>query len=341
VAALGASIYVLSGLTSLVTQQSISYIPTRAALNNSATIPATRYWGLDEVAGGLPRPRIDAAVLLGISAAGSSQSLDAIANCSSADCTFPMFDSLAICTETVDITSYVEESHFYRTNGDDWSILEPRKGPVTGDVSIVQNITSGVAVSLPNGLQVALPPLYTIYTAPVNKSVAFAPQDDRYLARILDMMAITVEPRGKTRAYEMLFHVCVNTYAVSVNNGSTTTNVIASHSISHTRGSGVSHTAACADNSTCPNDDDDGAAHEDEHAYISFEVSGVNYSMHAASADYIGNSIARHLSGWICTDTQGASVYGGLLMSLFIGAFDGDDRFGFLARSAAAGVNRM
>ena len=158
--------------------------------------------------------------------------------CSTADCQWPSFDTLAICAATADISGKLVTSS-------QTEIFVPGTGPSSnGDEEI-----SVYNASLPNGvfltgspgtynLNISSPPSSILRQGdylPVTTSLGFPGVDDRVSSAIANLFVIytnqtTESPQSNRcfRAVEAILYFCVNRYSAAANKGIVTTTLLRS-----------------------------------------------------------------------------------------------------------------
>lgn len=156
------------------------------------------------------------------------------------NCAYPIFNTLAVCSATADVTSRLSLSEPILTTllaaglspSDDDIIVHNASLPngvllVGGPASYNLNISSPSLPSSPNSTTTSedFPSAYS--------SLAFAETDHRTLTAIANIFFIytnvtgdVASPRRSFRAFEVLLHFCVNTYSVSVLQGNVTTALV-------------------------------------------------------------------------------------------------------------------
>jgi hypothetical protein len=219
---------ILSVLSSPITQQVIEY-PLRFAVSTTAaavSTPAVKSWAFDAPKGTrLPATAITASILNGFLTSVSSPTQQLDVACPTGTCTFPPFNSLAVCLKTANITHklQVEEGE---PNPDGWPMA-----------MLLQNVTREFRVDLGNGCNFTAPSTMAIRVCNTqhNDSYAFKDDADLMAAKIYSFPVIysmfdehTFDNRsdpGPVRwaAVEAFFHLCVRTHNVSVIGGKTRT----------------------------------------------------------------------------------------------------------------------
>jgi len=230
VASLGAIVTVLSVLSSPITQQVISY-PTRLDLTSglgNVKTGAVQSWAYDFDAG----PRGVMNLVLSTVLTGFLQPIEKpIAPmdvaCPTGTCTFPRFDSLGVCVKMANITHRlrVEEAE---PNVDSWVI------PM-----LMVNVTREYRVGLEEPCNMTSPSTMAFRTCTLapNVSYAFADDPDLMSTKIYSFPIIYSMFRPDTfanisdpgpvswGAFEAFFHLCVQSFDVSVEDGKPTTRV--------------------------------------------------------------------------------------------------------------------
>ncbi|KAK4213820.1 hypothetical protein QBC37DRAFT_482760 [Rhypophila decipiens] len=234
VASLGAFIYVTSIIMSLATQEVIFYrselVPTKTQ---------ARIWSAETQE--LSRPKYVAALIdksvikeiLRYQDAWQQVPGSGVIYCPSVDCTFPLFESVSICMESADITSHLQVNEIKDLTHSSYNSIDawPKE---------LSNSTTGIDISIPPVLSVALPSPFNMfyYLVPINKSVVFPEDQVPYQMGILNWVLIQAWqknnwprdmdtspispsqiPDYEVTAVEVLVHACVKTYNISVSNG--------------------------------------------------------------------------------------------------------------------------
>ena len=233
-ASLGAFVTVLSVLSSPITQQVISY-PTRIASVNditNVTAPAVKAWGYDP--NGTSRYTLISGMwtIMGTFLTPLSTPVQNLAvSCPTGSCTFPPFHSLGVCVQQKDITPLLNV-----TTGppDPASWVVPLS---LNNVSFqyTARLSPNCSMNAPSTLA------FTGCMLQPDESLAFAADRELMAAKLFSfplMYSMASEgmfanvtnpaPVAGWRAMEVFFHLCVNTYNVSVSHGNTTTLPVAS-----------------------------------------------------------------------------------------------------------------
>jgi hypothetical protein len=122
ITSVGALISLLGLITSPLTQQMIDYpLRTVAEVNGSATVSIARVFNWTGT--------IDtdlAQILPGINNIYTNPIQPLTANCSSSNCTFPAYSSLAVCSQVKDLSSLLDVSVIPDSTSDQWSVPDLR-----------------------------------------------------------------------------------------------------------------------------------------------------------------------------------------------------------------------
>ncbi|KAH8891965.1 hypothetical protein GQ53DRAFT_823368 [Thozetella sp. PMI_491] len=233
---LGAILILTSTALSPITQLAIEY-RTRivASLNDTASVPYVTDWvAVNRTAGILSHIVATKPINDGLSNTADDPIDHIAALCSTANCQFPVYSSLGICSKVSDVSSHLTVTPLLNSTYADWS-----GGYYWGRQ--MDNGTTAYNASLPNGANLVTPAAYTILSVMSNSSLAFADEDYTALnhAFILYTNAGNASYPGLNRtseapwqfgAVEVMFHLCVNTYETRVVSGKSYTTVIASSS---------------------------------------------------------------------------------------------------------------
>ncbi|KAK3686209.1 hypothetical protein B0T22DRAFT_242745 [Podospora appendiculata] len=225
IASLGALVTIFSIMSTPITQQLIAY-PTRLgpALDvNNATTSAVRAWAIDPSAGPRgPSNTVLSTVLNGFLTQVADPIQPLAVSCPTGQCTFPRFNSLGICVKMANITSFLNVQE---------SPPDPNSWPLQ---LLLTNVTRQYDVSLGGECNMTSPSTVAFRTcrSQVNESVAFQDDADMMAAKVYsfpliysmidkDTFASHDDP-GPVRwgAMEVFYHLCVNTYEISVRGGS-------------------------------------------------------------------------------------------------------------------------
>ncbi|KAH8898626.1 hypothetical protein GQ53DRAFT_816859 [Thozetella sp. PMI_491] len=151
--------------------------------------------------------------------------------CPTSNCTFPIFQSLAICHQIANVTSSLQVRVI------DPALVKDTDSTVTNPALFQPNATE-FNVSLPNGPYMVTQSLTSVIVSPLapGTSLAFKSDPDLMAAQILSFGAIYSSPyewgtkRNLTTFYalEVLFHPCVQRYNVSVSNNIPTSQILQS-----------------------------------------------------------------------------------------------------------------
>ena len=118
IASIGALISLLGLITSPLTQQMIDYpLRTVADSNGTATVATAHSFNWTGTIDQELQP-----VLLGLIQPYASPVQPLAANCSSTNCTFPLYNSLAICSHVADVSHLLSISMINNSTSDQWSV---------------------------------------------------------------------------------------------------------------------------------------------------------------------------------------------------------------------------
>ncbi|KAK3360514.1 hypothetical protein B0T25DRAFT_578429 [Lasiosphaeria hispida] len=236
IASLGAVVTILSIVSTPITQQVIEY-PTRLAISqaaNNVTTNAIKAWAFDPKVG--PRAPVETILSTVLNnfltrLSDPIQPLDV--PCPTGACTFPVFNSLGICVKSANITSLLTVAET-TPNPDAWPLQ-----------MLLTNVTRQYEISLGSASRecnMTVPSTLGFRTCRThtNESFGFWDDEDLMAAKvysfplIYSMMdsKIFIDPSdpGPVRwgAVEIFFHLCVNTYNVSISSGTLSSTPIAS-----------------------------------------------------------------------------------------------------------------
>lgn len=255
----------LSLFTSPITQQMITY-STRSTPGTTPGSPEARaeltYARNVHYTDTIPDwIRRSVLTTLGSRADSPVQPLEA--TCTTTKCTFPRYTTLSVCMKMADISSHLTVTKIPAGTAQvaDWSMGEDWLPAVTEGVRTsftTSDISSSLAAwnaSLPNGMSLVTPLSYAYITWPfggrMNDSIAFRDSpDDKFTALAnffhiysaagnvsypgYDSSSGTEETPWKFYAYEILYHMCINTYETVYEAGVSTTTLINSTNIPFT-----------------------------------------------------------------------------------------------------------
>lgn len=159
--------------------------------------------------------------------------------CSTPDCQWPTFDTLAICAATADVSRKLvtsSQTEIFVTG--------------TGSSSSAHEEILVYKASLPNGVSLTgSPGTYNLNTSsslrhgdylPITSSVGFSGVDDRVSSAIANLFVIytnqtTESPQSDRcfRAVEAILYFCVNRYSAAANRGIVTTTLLRSSPLSN------------------------------------------------------------------------------------------------------------
>jgi hypothetical protein len=230
--AIGALITVLAVVMDPFTQQIVSY-PSEQVEIGSASIGRAKGYdsnlGIISLDSGLlvgPEFGMKSAVYNGIFTPGDITNLTPI--CSSGNCTFPLFDSLAFCSQCLNVTQGV-------VNND----MQKDPEGLQGDYTISYTLPGDAVVEFGvffSGGDIAIGPSMVSTTAlPLNLSTKqFGIQNPLLTFTVLQFPTVDMDiSQGNyysslpiTR--ECALYFCVNTYNVTVNNGVKNTTIVSS-----------------------------------------------------------------------------------------------------------------
>lgn len=153
--------------------------------------------------------------------------------CTTANCTFPRYESLAVCVKTADVSAQLDVSTAPPNGHPEYVSEDPEADP-----------EAVVYTMLPNNVTFDTPFAYAFRSQPGNRSLAFE-EDEAYKtglvnffltyttagARAGDRAANSTHPgQIEFRALEVLLYLCVNSYDTMVTEGQSHTKVTSSFS---------------------------------------------------------------------------------------------------------------
>ncbi|KAK3328651.1 hypothetical protein B0T19DRAFT_462302 [Cercophora scortea] len=225
IASLGALVTIFSIMSTPITQQLIAY-PTRlgpAVDVNNPTTAAVRAWAIDPSAGPRgPSNTVLSTVLNGFLTRVDDPIQPLGVSCPTGQCTFPRFNSLGICVKMENITSSLNVQE---------TPPDPNSWPLQ---LLLTNVTRQYDVSLGGECNMTSPSTIAFRTcrSQANESFAFQNDADMMASKVYsfpvmysmidkDTFASPDDP-GPVRwgAMEVFYHLCVNTYEISVRGGS-------------------------------------------------------------------------------------------------------------------------
>ncbi|KAK3997223.1 hypothetical protein QBC44DRAFT_280848 [Cladorrhinum sp. PSN332] len=256
VATVGAVISILGIVTTPVTQLLIQY-PSRLVAaplspdTANATSPTVQHYRSHV---GLAGPRsLDIASYVSSGLVHPSVSLISEVSpiCPSGTCTWPEFESLALCSRIANITDRIRVEQVPFSTSRDWTTWDD-----TLDADPLKlNGTLAYNVSFPGeGNEYFVAPVsYTLYSSRLSRSIAFA--DDKSLAAawVAGYKVVwsnagnatytsgnsTTSSPWSWQAFEMVYYACVNRYSVRVDNGTAETVAVPSHEVIAPSSAGV------------------------------------------------------------------------------------------------------
>ncbi|KAK0753190.1 hypothetical protein B0T18DRAFT_385298 [Schizothecium vesticola] len=240
---LAAFFSMISIFTSPITQQMIAYKTRPAPIPNGiADVPITRTYTQDPA--GIVHPEeLTQAVFRGMSSHPSTPILPVAATCGAANCTFSRYTTLAMCMKMRDITPLLTVTELQNTTSPMWT-----GGRNWERAVLAGNGTTAWNASLPNGISFITPLSYSFALTGHNETLSFttpADQDANYNA-LAHYFAIwsnagNVSYPGFDRAsnptpwpfiaYEVLYHLCVNTYETTFSGGQSNTTLVSSSAV--------------------------------------------------------------------------------------------------------------
>ncbi|KAK3690251.1 hypothetical protein B0T22DRAFT_515421 [Podospora appendiculata] len=229
---------IVSIFTSPVTQQMIVYGTRPVVVPGEATVAFTRVVS-----------NVDSVIRGSIAKADYTAMMSTVdspiehipAKCSSANCTFDQYVSLAVCMKIKDISEFVHAYETVNYTYADWMGDSLPKQPLLNN----NNNTPVWNATLPNGLYLLTPLSYAFITAPRDDPIALnESHNDNFttLGRFfhiysnagnvsyLGYNSTGTEPNvaWEFRAAEILYYACVNTYETQVLSGNSSTRVVSS-----------------------------------------------------------------------------------------------------------------
>ncbi|KAI1762730.1 hypothetical protein GGR53DRAFT_468075 [Hypoxylon sp. FL1150] len=234
-AKLGALVIALGLFTSPITQQLIEY-PSRMVPSplEQATVPTIKQLRIPNSMIASPYSAIELAITAGLTSSIPIEPI--IPNCPTSNCTFKPFDSLGLCVKTANITDLLNVTSTLDAGPDDLTVSPS---------SSFRNTTYIWNVTLP------VKDCYMVTQSPFSfqaciqgsrRSLAFNDESNVMSASLFSVFYIFRAPynvfgsgmRWTTLsdhfAVEILIHLCVQTFDVSVDRGTTTSNVTSSNS---------------------------------------------------------------------------------------------------------------
>lgn len=245
-ATVGAITSILGIAITPITQQMVSYPVRTVAARDGATAPAqggtyAETWSTYDTI------TLERAIQSGCFALPDASVDPLPASCPTGRCTFPKYQSMAVCTKVADVSAALNVTRLPdNSTTDDWtmgSAMRPyvANGTAAWNASLVDgNGDFVIALATPMVHQFVLfAPLKLVGT---NASLAF--KEDKELAFTALANAFLIFPQTeivnkthpgfntsrsydrKFRALELLYHLCLNTYETSVTEGKSQTAVV-------------------------------------------------------------------------------------------------------------------
>ncbi|KAK5659758.1 hypothetical protein OQA88_969 [Cercophora sp. LCS_1] len=250
----------ISNFTSPITQQLISYPVRIAPTDGEASVSYVREFG--ETPGGSTRGQalIDAVNVASFASIESNHVDHAPASCSTSKCTFDLYSSLAICVKAANVSHLLEIHELKNTTYKDWTAAgehtqleslfresaqeeerldSPKEAPVITSTAWNASLPR-VNISFVTPVSLAL-----LYTARV-ESLAFEDSYNNNFTTFLRTYFIwssagNVSYPGYNRtndtkpwtfeAVEFIYHLCVNTYNTTYENGTSQTRIVSSSNV--------------------------------------------------------------------------------------------------------------
>ncbi|KAM7198920.1 Protein of unknown function (DUF3176) domain containing protein [Naviculisporaceae sp. PSN 640] len=159
--------------------------------------------------------------------------------CPSGTCTWEPFESLALCAKVANITDRIHVAQVPFSTEADWTAWDSTvdQDALRLNGSLAYNISFPAESN--NNDYFVTPISYTVYSSPTTDSIAFG--DDAALSKTrvagykivwADAGNVTYTNGNSTRddpwrwqAFEIMYHACVNTYSVRVENGTAITTI--------------------------------------------------------------------------------------------------------------------
>ncbi|KAI0202412.1 hypothetical protein F4808DRAFT_468545 [Astrocystis sublimbata] len=173
VAVIGAIVSITGLVSSPFTQQMLSYPSHLAPSNGTATVPITSYFEIDltEFDAGEEFEHTALEAVMSFTA-HPAKTVEVEAQCSAANCTFPRYKSLGICSHVADVSHLLSIVH----------------------TSSNMNTTTWTA-SLPNGMRLTTPGYLRAYNSQAsNATISFANDTDRRETTLLNNFVIWANP---------------------------------------------------------------------------------------------------------------------------------------------------
>ncbi|KAH8880476.1 hypothetical protein GQ53DRAFT_833222 [Thozetella sp. PMI_491] len=230
---LGAGISVLAIAASPFTQQAITYPVRPVVTDQSATVLAN--WNLKLPDGTLDPILSERSIAEGFTYTKAA-STPIIPFCGTANCTFPRFQTLGVCTKLSNITSHVRTS-FFVPSSDSGTAQNPNS--LWKDPYYPNPVQYNVSLSV-DGSWFLTPAQASIIGFPINNSIAFAGDAALSATGLWDMAIVynmdyslpfppaRDRPPPTFEAIEVIFHACVWEFETQVINGVPSTEPVAS-----------------------------------------------------------------------------------------------------------------
>ncbi|KAK4223230.1 hypothetical protein QBC38DRAFT_425849 [Podospora fimiseda] len=248
VATVGAVISILGIVTTPVTQLLIQYPSHLVAVlpgpdTGNATSPAVQNYRSHVGLTGARSLDISSFVTSGLVHPSVTLISDVSPSCPSGTCTWPEFESLALCSKVANITDRIRVEQIPFSTSQDWTTWDDTLDPDP----LKLNGTLAYNVSFPEeeNESFVAPVSYTLYSSRLSRSIAFA--DDKALtaAWVAGYKVVwsnagnvtythgnsTTSNPWRWQAFEMIYYACVNKYSVRVENGTAHTVALPSHAV--------------------------------------------------------------------------------------------------------------
>jgi hypothetical protein len=247
IASIGAAVYVLGILTSPITQLVISYPERLMPVEGGRAVALASQTLQENRLNPLALSYLQNAIFNGLISPFDVKINPLSPQCSSAECTFPSFQSLGLCTKTVNITHLLNVT----------SSGSSQEASITNQTA-ASTVRPGFLAMLPPKANCRLESssTYAVATCKTNGTDSLSYETDENLRKsAVYVMPIIYANAGNSasdaangpgkgawqfQAMEVMFHLCVNTYDAKVTQGSDTTSttessaVIASGAVSST-----------------------------------------------------------------------------------------------------------
>lgn len=274
IAALGAFVCITSVAMSLGAQQLISYGQMLTDVDESATAGLSlSHWSSYQGFERDIQSNLDAAVVRAALSRAFEQEPFGL-SCSTASCRFPDYSSIAVCYTVHDIIKHVTITQY--------------------DETLDANPSPGFGISIDSKHSFTLPHPNFVYVTELNQSLYNALDADSSRSTIINLAIIAAtEDKFYRHAVQLVFFLCVNTYATSVVNATSARRIVSSYERPTTLDSG--NACKSNDTSTCE---------RRGQGVVEFDYAGKQYSGSLDGTQAMHRSLRLMTGAWSWSETD-------------------------------------